>query len=72
LGQPVARLFFFICAEIKTHLSGKKSGLKVVVNVSAQVLQTKRSFLGMLLFPESAISLPESHRDGPLFHQKWG
>jgi len=35
-------------------------------------LQTKRSFLGMLLFPENAIFLPDSHRDGPLLHQKWG
>jgi len=26
----------------------------------------------MLLFPESAIFLPDPHRDGPLLHQKWG
>src|SRR5580658_5052994 len=70
LGQSVARLYLRIGRDLL--LQQKNQAESYCEYDSAQALQTKRSFLEILLFLENAISLPESHRDGPLPHQKWG
>src|ERR1700733_7589955 len=69
MGQPVTRLYL---RRDRDPPLRKIQAENYCECGSAQVLQTKRSFLEMLLFPESAIFLPESRRDGPLLHQKWG